>query len=136
MSEKKKNKFLTFKDYLTVIYRLKKIGDDLDDIDKSTGGMFSKEMDKNEKMGEELEVSDSGYSQKEIEELLNSIETNAQDALLSDDTSKREKRNAVETIRWIRSVRPKFDSDGKLSVDSMKNLMQLKKTIFDTEESF
>ena len=136
MSEKKKNKFLTFKDYLTVIYRLKKIGDDLDDIDKSTGGMFSKEMDKNEKMGEELEVSDSGYSQKEIEELLNSIETNAQDALLSDDTSKREKKYAVETIRWIRSVRPKFDSDGKLSADSMKNLMQLKKTIFDTEESF
>ena len=136
MSEKKKKKFLTFKDYLTVIYRLKKIGDDLDDIDKSTGGMLSKEMDKNKKMGEELEVSDSGYSQKEIEELLNSIETNAQDALLSDDTSKREKRNAVETIRLIRSVRPKFDSDGKLSVDSMKNLMQLKKTIFDTEESF
>jgi len=135
MSEKK-NKFLTFKDYLTVIYRLKKIGDDLYDIDKSTGGILSKEMDKNKKMGEELEVSDSGYSQKEIEELLNSIETNAQDALLSDDTSKREKRNAVETIRWIRSVRPKFDSDGKLSVDSMKNLMQLKKTIFDTEESF
>ncbi len=135
MSEKK-NKFLTFKDYLTVIYRLKKIGDDLDDIDKSTGGILSKEMDKNEKMGEELEVSDSGYSQKEIEELLNSIETNAQDALLSDDTSKREKKNAVETIRWIRSVRPKFDSGGKLSADSMKKLMQLKRTIFDTEESF
>ena len=136
MSEKKKNKFLTFKDYLTVIYRLKKIGDDLDDIDKSTRGMLSKEVDKNEKMGEEIEVSDSGYSQKEIEELLNSIETNAQDAFLSDDTSKREKRNAVEVIRWIRSVRPKFDSDGKLSADSMKKLMQLKRTIFDTEESF
>ena len=88
------------------------------------------------KTREELEVSDSGYSQLEIEQLLQQIETNAQDAFLSDDTSKREKRNAVETIRWIRSVRPKFDSDGKLSVDSMKNLMQLKKTIFDTEESF
>ena len=88
------------------------------------------------KTKEEIVVSDSGYSQLEIEELLNSIETNAQDAFLSDDTSKREKRNAVETIRWIRSVRPKFDSDRKLSADSMKNLMQLKKTIFDTEESF
>jgi len=88
------------------------------------------------KTREELEVSDAGYSQLEIEQLLNSIETNAQDVLLSDDTSKREKRNAVETIRWIRSVRPKFDSDGKLSADSMKNLMQLKKSIFDTEESF
>jgi len=88
------------------------------------------------KTRDELEVSDSGYSQKEIEELLNSIETNAQDVLLSDDTSKQEKRNAVETIRWIRSVRPEFDSGGKLSVDSMKKLMQLKRTIFDTEESF
>ena len=88
------------------------------------------------KTREELEVSDAGYSQKEFEELLNAIETNAQDAFLSDDTSKREKRNAVEVIRWIRSVRPKFDSGGKLSADSMKNLMQLKKTIFDTEESF
>ena len=88
------------------------------------------------KTKEEIVVSDSGYSQLEIEELLNSIETNAQDAFLSDDTSKREKRNAVETIRWIRSVRPKFDSDRKLSADSIKNLMQLKKTIFDTEESF
>jgi len=88
------------------------------------------------KTREELEVSDAGYSQKEIEELLNSIETNAQDAFLSDDTSKREKRNAVETIRWIRSVRPKFDSDRKLSADSMKKLMQLKRTIFGTEESF
>ena len=46
------------------------------------------------KTREELEVSNSGYSQKEIEELLNAIETNAQDAFLSDDTSKREKRNA------------------------------------------
>ena len=136
MSEKKKKRFLTFKDYLNVIHRLKKVADDLNDIDKSTGGMLSKEVDKNETIEEELEVSDSGYSQLEIEQLLQQIETNAQDAFLSDDTSKREKRNAVETIRWIRSVRPKFDSDGKLSVDSMKNLMQLKKTIFDTEESF
>ena len=88
------------------------------------------------KTKEEIVVSDSGYSQLEIEQLLNSIETNAQDALLSDDTSKREKGNAVETIRWIRSVRPKFDSDGKLSADSMKKLMQLKKIIFDTEELF
>jgi len=136
MSEKKKNKFLTFKDYLNVIHRLKKVGDDLNDIDKSTGGMLSKEVDKNEKIGEELEVSDSGYSQLEIEELLNSIETNAQDALLSDDTSKREKRNAVETIRWIRSVRPNFDSDGTLPPDAMKKLMQLRKEIFQTEELF
>ena len=88
------------------------------------------------KTKEEIVVSDSGYSQLEIEQLLNSIETNAQDAFLSDDTSKREKRNAVETISWIRSVRPKFDSDGKLSADSMKKLMQFKKTIFDTEEYF
>ena len=136
MSEKKKKKFLTFKDYLTVINRLKKVADDLNDIDKSTGGILSKEVDKNEKIEEELEVSDSGYSQKEFEELLNAIETNAQDALLSDDTSKREKRNAVETIRWIRTVRPKFDSGGTLPPDAMKKLMQLKKTIFDTEESF
>ena len=62
MSEKKKKKFLTFKDYLTVIHRLKKIGDDLDDIDRSTGGMLSKEIDKNETIEEELEVSDAGYS--------------------------------------------------------------------------
>jgi len=88
------------------------------------------------KTREELEVSDAGYSQKEFEELLNAIETNAQDAFLSDDTSKREKRNAVETIRWIRTVRPKFDSGGTLPPDAMKKLMQLKKTIFDTEESF
>ena len=69
------------------------------------------------KTREELEVSDAGYSQKEIEELLNAIETNAQDAFLSDDTSKREKRNAVETIRWIRTIRPKFDSSGPLPPD-------------------
>ena len=88
------------------------------------------------KTKEEIVVSDSGYSQLEIEQLLQQIETNAQDAFLSDDTSKREKRNAVETIRWIRTVRPKFDSDGTLPPDAMKKLMQLKKTIFDTEESF
>ena len=60
------------------------------------------------KTKEEIVVSDSGYSQLEIENLLQQIGINAQDAFLSDDTSKREKRNAVETIRWIRSVRPKF----------------------------
>ena len=136
MSEKKKKKFLTFKDYLNVIHRLKKVADDLNDIDKSTGGMLSKEVDKNEKIEEELEVSDAGYSQKEFEELLNAIETNAQDAFLSDDTSKREKRNAVDTIRWIRTVRPKFDSDGTLPPDAMKKLMQLRKEIFQTEELF
>ena len=136
MSEKKKKKFLTFKDYLNVIHRLKKVADDLNDIDKSTGGILSKEVDKNEKIEEELEVNDSGYSQKEFEELLNAIETDAQDAFLSDDTSKREKRYAVETIRWIRTIRPKFDSGGTLPPDAMKKLMQLKKIIFDTEESF
>ena len=88
------------------------------------------------KTKEEIVVSDSGYSQLEIENLLQQIEINAQDAFLSDDTSKREKRNAVETIRWIRTVRPKFDSDVTLPPDAMKKLMQLKKTIFYTEESF
>ena len=88
------------------------------------------------KVQDSIEVSDSGYSQKEIEELLNSIETNAQDAFLSDDTSKREKRNAVETIRWIRTVRPKFDSGGTLPPDAMKKLVQLRKEIFQTEELF
>ena len=88
------------------------------------------------KTREELEVSNSGYSQKEIEELLNSIETNAQDAFLSDDTSKREKRSAVDTIRWIRTFRHKFDSGGTLPPDAMKKLMQLRKGIFQTEELF
>ena len=88
------------------------------------------------KTKEEIVVSDSGYSQLEIENLLQQIGINAQDAFLSDDTSKREKRNTVETIRWIRSVRSNFDSDGKFSADSMNKLMQLKRTIFDTEESF
>ena len=88
------------------------------------------------KTREELEVSDSGYSQKEIEELLNSIETNAQDALLSDDTSKKEKKNAVDTIRWIRTIRPRFDTGGTLPPDAMKKLMQLRKEIFKTEELF
>ena len=88
------------------------------------------------KTREELEVSNSGYSQKAIEELLNSIETNAQDAFLSDDTSKREKRSAVDTIRWIRTIRPKFDSGGTLPPDAMKKLMQLRKEIFQTEELF
>ena len=88
------------------------------------------------KTREELEVSDAGYSQKEFEELLNAIETNAQDAFLSDDTSKREKRNVVDTIRWIRTVKPKFDSGGTLLPDAMKKLMQLRKEIFQTEELF
>ena len=68
-------------------------------------------------MGKHLRISKMSL---EIENLLQQIEINAQDAFLSDETSKREKRNAVEKIRWIRSVRPKFDSDGKLSADSMK----------------
>ena len=88
------------------------------------------------KTKEEIVVSDSGYSQLEIENLLQQIEINAQDALLSDAVSKKDKEFALEVIRWIRSVRPNFDSDGKLSADSMKNLMQLKRTFFDTEEYF
>ena len=43
------------------------------------------------KTKEEIVVSDSGYSQLEIENLLQQIGINAQDAFLSDDTSKREK---------------------------------------------
>ena len=35
-------KFLTFRDYLNAIKKLKKVADDLKDIDKDTGGMLSK----------------------------------------------------------------------------------------------
>ena len=35
-------KFLTFRDYLNAIKKLKKVVDDLEDIDKETGGMLSK----------------------------------------------------------------------------------------------
>ena len=35
-------KVLTFRDYLNAIMKLKKVADDLEDIDKETGGMLSK----------------------------------------------------------------------------------------------
>ena len=35
-------KFLTFRDYLNAIKKLKKVADDLENIDKETGGMLSK----------------------------------------------------------------------------------------------
>ena len=44
------------------------------------------------KTKEEIVVSDSGYSQLEIENLLQQIEINAQDALLSDAVSKKRQR--------------------------------------------
>ena len=37
-----KKKLVTFKDYLNAIMKLKKVADDLEDIDKETGGMLSK----------------------------------------------------------------------------------------------
>ncbi len=85
---------------------------------------------------EEIDVSDYGYSQAEIETLIGLIETNAQDALESDMVSKKSKEFAVEVIQWIRSVHPNSDSGEKLSADSTKKLLQLKKIIFDTEEYF
>ena len=39
MSEEK---FMTFKDYLKVIKKLSKITDELEDMDKETGGLLSK----------------------------------------------------------------------------------------------
>ena len=51
------------------------------------------------KVNDSIEISDSGYSQNEIEEFLNKIEIISQDSLLNDDSSKKEKSNAVETIR-------------------------------------
>ena len=35
-------KILTFRDYLDAIKKLKKVADDLEDIDKETGGMLFK----------------------------------------------------------------------------------------------
>ena len=35
-------KVLTFRDYLNAIKKLMKVADDLEDIDKETGGMLSK----------------------------------------------------------------------------------------------
>ena len=35
-------KVLTFRDYLNAFKKLKKVADDLEDIDKETGGMLSK----------------------------------------------------------------------------------------------
>ena len=43
--------------------------------------------------------------ENEIEEFLNQIETISQDALLNDDSSKKKKSNAVETIRWLRTIK-------------------------------
>ena len=37
-----KKKLVTFRDYLNAIMKLKKVADDLEDIDKETGGMLSK----------------------------------------------------------------------------------------------
>ena len=37
-----KKKLVTFRDYLNAIKKLKKVADDLENIDKETGGMLSK----------------------------------------------------------------------------------------------
>ena len=74
-----------------------------------------------------VEISDSGYSQNEIEEILVKLEMDAQDALLDMENSQSEKENAVGTIRWIRTIRPKFDNDGSLSPDAMKKLIAYQK---------
>ena len=81
------------------------------------------------KVNDSIEVVNNGYSQNEIEKILIKMEMDAQDALLDDETPKKEKGIAVEIIRFIRTVRPKFDNDGNLSSDTMKKLIQLKKSL-------
>ena len=81
------------------------------------------------KVNDSIEVVNNGYSQNEIEKILIKMEMDAQDALLDDETSKKEKGIAVEIIRFIRTVRPKFDTDGNLSSDLIKKLIQLKKSL-------
>ena len=81
------------------------------------------------KVNDSIEVVNNGYSQNEIEKILIKMEMDAQYALLHDATPKKEKGIAVEIIRFIRTVRPKFDNDGNLSSDTMKKLIQLKKSL-------
>ena len=81
------------------------------------------------RVNDSIEVGNSRYSQNEIEKILIKMEMDAQYALLNDATPKKEKGIAVEIIRFIRTVRPKFDNDGNLSSDTMKKLIQLKKSL-------
>ena len=83
------------------------------------------------KIEDEVTISDGGYSYMEIDKILNDLETHAQDALLNTKSPSRDNFYVVQTIRWIRGVRPQFDAKGKLPTESLNQLLDFKKMYLD-----
>lgn len=120
-------KILRFKDYLMAISKLKKVGDDLENIDKDLGSQFSKMDVSNvdENNHGRTNINEKGMSNDEIDELINKAEDVAQDILQDKKRKKDERDDAKEVIKWISGVRKTFNEKGSVHPNTVNSLMRI-----------
>ena len=138
----------SLKDYIKVLDRMKRVGEDLLDIDKESGGLLSSLEKKEDSETNEITsytnllsrptstIGERYFSKSEITKLINHTE-NAVRRLLSDPKrSIADKSDAEEVLKWIQDVKGTWEEDGKLHPNVIVRLMKTSARIGSGRFSF
>ena len=126
----------SLKDYIKIMDRMKKVGEDLLDIDKESGGLLSSlEKQEDSKTNEMTNytnllsrptstIGERYFSKSEITKLINHTENAVRKILRNPKRSGEEKSDAKSVLSWIQSVKDTWKDEGSLHPNVVTKLMK------------
>ena len=126
----------SLRDYIKVLDRMKKVGEDLLDIDKESGGLLSSLEKKEDSKTNEMTnytnllsrptstIGERYFSKSEITKLINHTENAVRKVLRNPKRSGEEKSDAKSVLTWIQSVKDTWEDEGSLHPNVVTKLMK------------
>ena len=126
----------SLKDYIKIMDRMKKVGEDLLDIDKESGGLLSSlEKEEDSKTNEMTNytnllsrptstIGERYFSKSEITKLINPTENAVRKVLRNPKRSGEEKSDAKSVLTWIQDVKGTWEDEGSLHPNVVTKLMK------------
>ena len=127
----------SLRDYINVLDRMKKVGEELLDIDKESGGLLSS-LEKKEDSETKNEmtnytnllsiptstIGERYFSKSEITKLINHTENAVRKILRNPKRSSEDKSDAKSVLSWIQSVKDTWKDEGSLHPNVVTKLMK------------
>ena len=126
----------SIRDYIKIMDRMKKVGEDLLDIDKESSGLLSSlEKQEDSKTNEMTNytnllsrpsstIGERYFSKSEITKLINHTENAVRKVLRNPKRSGEEKSDAKSVLSWIQSVKDTWKDEGSLHPNIVTKLMK------------
>ena len=126
----------SLKDYIKVLDRMKKVGEELLDIDKESGGLLSSLEKKEDSETNEMTsytnllsrptstIGERYFSKSEITKLINHTENAVRRILRNPKRSSEDKSDAKSVLSWIQDVKGTWEDEGSLHPNVVTKIMK------------